>query len=114
MDVAEPVRTADDWEYTVGMQPDGIADAVRALIACDDGRPLGRYRLARRYLAMSAIRLAIRLDERVFDALVAYFDWQLRRRTEQAPHDLSYRRIRVYGSDGGVTCSGSGGHHGHL
>jgi len=96
------------------MRQQSIAEAVFAMIACDDGRPLGRYRLARRYLAMSAIRLAIRLDERVFDALVAYFDWQLRRRTEQAPHDLSYRRIRVYGSDGGVTCSGSGGHHGHL
>lgn len=96
------------------MQPDGIAEAVFAMIACDDGRPLGRYRLARRYLAMSAIRLAIRLDERVFDALVAYFDWQLRQPKDDAPRDHPVRVIRVFGSDGSVTCSGTGGHHGHL
>jgi hypothetical protein len=89
-----------------------VADAVFAMIACDDGRPLGRCRLVRRYIAMAAIRFAVQLDERVFDALVEYFDWQIRQRQAHAPLTHRVRRIRVVGSDGSVTCSG--GHHGTL
>jgi hypothetical protein len=93
-------------------EPRSVAEAVFSMIACDDSRPLSRCRLVRRYIAMAAIRFAVQLDERVFDALVEYFDWQLRQREAHAPLAHRVRRIRVVGSDGSVTCPG--GHHGSL